>query len=146
MDESDGLLNRCTFNKYLGFESRSLRSFFERQGRALACAAVFLIAPVFAPFAARAQTASQSATQQYLSLRRAYPPRADLTPAVLKANPSAYRGMTLELSGRLSGVVRSDNGGASLMLQTRDFGGLTMAVSFASDELQAGRDVRVLAV
>ncbi len=151
MAESDGLLNRCTFNKYPGFESRSLRAFFTRGAVLCALAAIALLPTP----SAWAQEGGSSLSEQYLSLRRAYPPLKGLTPIVLRANPGAYRGKTLELTGRLTGVVRdtaaggSNNGGtngASLMLQTREFGGLTLSVSFASEELQAGREVRILAV
>jgi soluble lytic murein transglycosylase-like protein len=90
-----------------------------------------------------------SPTEQYLSIRRMYPPRAGLTLDVLAQNPAAYRGVTMEISGRLSGIARSGSGedeSALLILSTPRNGALSLTMSRLPSWLQPGAQVRVLVV
>jgi soluble lytic murein transglycosylase-like protein len=88
----------------------------------------------------------QSPSEHYLTIRRAYPPRPGLTPAVLARNPNQFRGNTLELEGRLSGVVRAGADGALLMLNTEQYGSMTLSMSLLPDWIQPGARLRVLVV
>lgn len=92
----------------------------------------------------------QTPTEQYLAARRMYAPRAGLTLDVVAQEPSKYRGMTLELDGRLSGIVRStDDDGAEnamLMLSTERYGSLSLTMSKLPHWLQSGERLRVLVV
>lgn len=88
----------------------------------------------------------QSPSEYYLSLRRTYPPRPGLTPEVLAQNPAAYQGATMELDGRLSGIVRTDDGGAFLMLSTDKYGSITLKMSLVPGWIQPGARLRVLVV
>ena len=87
----------------------------------------------------------ESPTEQYLSLRRAYPPRVGLTPQVLSESPRTYSGMTLEIEGRLAGMVRTEEG-ALLMLATDRGGTLSLTMSEVPTWVQPGTRLRVLAV
>jgi soluble lytic murein transglycosylase-like protein len=88
----------------------------------------------------------QTPTEQYLSLRRAHPPTQGLTPAIIADDPLKYQGQTLELEGRLSGIVRTDDNGALLMLTTSRSGSLTLSMSQVPTWLQSGSNLRVLAI
>lgn len=88
----------------------------------------------------------QSPSEQYLALRHANEPRPGLTPRKLAENAEAYRGAVLELSGRLTGIVRKDTDGAILMLATEDYPCLTLSMSELPDWVQPGTRLRVLAV
>jgi hypothetical protein len=92
----------------------------------------------------------QTPTEQYLAARRMYTPRAGLTLDIVSQEPSKYRGMTLELDGRLSGIVRStDDDGAEnamLMLSTERYGSLSLTMSKLPSWLQSGERLRVLVV
>ncbi len=88
----------------------------------------------------------QSPTEQYLALRRAHPPTPGLTPGVIAEEPQKYLGQTLELEGRLSGIVRTDDNGALLMLTTNQSGSLTLSMSQVPVWLQSGSRLRVLAI
>ena len=88
----------------------------------------------------------QTPTEQYLALRRAHPPTAGLTPSVIADDPQKWLGQTLELEGRLSGIVRTDNNGALLMLTTERSGSLTLSMSQVPVWLQSGSRLRVLAI
>ncbi|MBC8103952.1 MAG: lytic transglycosylase domain-containing protein [Cytophagales bacterium] len=96
--------------------------------------------------AGAAKYSFQTPTEQYLAMRRAYPPTPALTPALLAAEPRKWRGQTLELEGRLSGIVRTDEGGATVMLDTGRYGYLTLSMSQVPVWLQSGERLRVLAV
>jgi soluble lytic murein transglycosylase-like protein len=101
------------------------------------------------PAAAQSQTAKytfQSPTDQYLALRRAHPPTPGLTPAVIADDPSKWLGQTLELEGRLSGIVRTEDNGALLMLTTDRSGSLTLSMSQVPVWLQSGTRLRVMAI
>ena len=88
----------------------------------------------------------QTPTEQYLAFRRAHPPTPNLTPAVIADDPQKWRGQTLELEGRLSGIVRTDDNGALLMLTTDRSGSLTLSMSQVPVWLQSGSRLRVLAI
>ena len=88
----------------------------------------------------------QTPTEQYLAFRRAHPPTPNLTPAVIADDPQKWRGQTLELEGRLSGIVRTDDNGALLMLTTDRSGPLTLSMSQVPVWLQSGSRLRVLAI
>jgi soluble lytic murein transglycosylase-like protein len=98
------------------------------------------------PAHAQAKFANQSPSEQYLTLRRLYPPRPGLTPQILGADPNTYRGMTLELEGTLSGVVRAGDDGALLMLTTERYGHLNLTMSLLPTWIQPGARLRVLVV
>lgn len=85
-------------------------------------------------------------TEQYLALRHAYAPTPGLTPEVIAADPARWRGKTLELEGRLSGILRADGGSAVLMLTTDRYGSLELPMSVLPYWLQPGEKLRVLAV
>jgi soluble lytic murein transglycosylase-like protein len=115
---------------------------------ALVAGALFVALPS-RPAAAQSGTAGytyQSPTEQYLALRRAHPPTPRLTPAVIAEEPQKYLGQTLELEGRLSGIVRTDDNGALLMLTTDRSGSLTLSMSQVPVWLQSGTRLRVLAI
>jgi soluble lytic murein transglycosylase-like protein len=88
----------------------------------------------------------QSPSEYYLAVRRTYLPRPGLTPTVLAQNPNKYRGSTMELEGRLSGVVRAGEDGALLMLNTEQYGSLTLSMSLLPNWVQPGARLRVLVV
>jgi soluble lytic murein transglycosylase-like protein len=106
---------------------------------AFACFAAALL-----PFAAYA-AAPANPSEQYLALRRLSPPLRGLTLRALADQPAAYQGKTLEIEGRLTGVVRREEG-AALMLSTDDYPTLTLYMSEAPTWLQPGERLRVLAV
>ena len=115
----------------------------------LLCALIALTVTASGAIRVYAQTPNfhyQSPSEYYISLRRSYPPLTGLTPDILAANPNAYRGATLEIEGRLSGVVRADDGGAFLMLSTDRFGTLTLKMSLLPNWVQPGVRLRVLVV
>ena len=102
---------------------------------------------------ARAQAAEgyhhSSPSEQYLAIRRMYPPQRGLNLDVLARNPAKYRGMTMELQGRLSGVVRSgvgDEAEAMLMLATDTNGTVSLTMSSLPSWVQPGERLRVLIV
>jgi soluble lytic murein transglycosylase-like protein len=101
--------------------------------------------PAFAQSAPRVEWA-RSPSEQYLAYRHAYPPLKGLTIAVAGSNPNAYRGMSMELEGRLSGVVRAEQDGALLILDTERYGSLTLSMSLLPTWVQPGARLRVLAV
>jgi soluble lytic murein transglycosylase-like protein len=138
--ESDGLLNRCRLNPYLGFESRSLRLLFALAGRLFVC--LFIIASCF-PGAARA---SEDPTTQYLATRRASNWRRDVTPEIIAKDPMAYAGITLEIEGKLLGIMQSDEASPSIALSTNDYGTIHLRMSRRPDWLDAGSRVRVLVI
>lgn len=97
---------------------------------------------------AQAQTgyALSSPSEQYLTQRHAYPPLKGLTPAIAGTDSNRYRGMTMEFEGRLSGVVRADEDGALLILDTERYGSLTLSMSLLPTWVQPGSRLRILAV
>jgi soluble lytic murein transglycosylase-like protein len=99
-----------------------------------------------APVAAQQSFSYQTPSEYYVGARRLYPPVPGLTPTVLSANPNRYRGKTLELEGRLSGVVRAGDEGALLILNTDKYGSLTLSMSLLPNWLQPGARLRVLVV
>ncbi len=113
------------------------------------CAAFSLITVMIggvSPVSAQVKFNYQTPSEYYLSLRRTYPPRPGLTPDVLAQNPDAYSGATLELDGRLSGIVRTEDGGAFLMLSTDKHGSITLKMSLIPSWIQPGSRLRVLVV
>ena len=88
---------------------------------------------------------AESPSERYLDARNNYPPRLGLTLDVVAKNPDAYKGATVELTGRLMGLARSDEG-ASLMLATEGYGSLVLQMSRVPDWVQSGDRLRVLAV
>lgn len=120
--------------------------------RAIGAAAIVIVTvgfPLLSVHPVMAQTPGynfQTPTEQYLALRRAHPPTPSLTPAVIADNPQKWRGQTLELEGRLSGIVRTDDNGALLMLTTDRSGSLTLSMSQVPVWLQSGSRLRVLAI
>lgn len=84
-----------------------------------------------------------SPSDQYLSLRRSYPPRPGLTLDVAAQNPEGCRGMTLEIEGRLLGTARGTDG-ASLMVSTAKNGTLVLEMSALPTWLQSGDRLRAL--
>ncbi len=93
-----------------------------------------------------ASSFQRSPSEQYLNLRHLYPPMQGLTPKMLAEDPKTYRGMTLELEGRLTGIVQTDDGGALLMLSTERSGSLNLTMSLVPTWLQSGTRLRVLVV
>lgn len=55
----------------------------------------------------------------YLAARKALPPRAGLTLAAVRANPTKYQNAVLELSGVVSGVSRSESS-SNVLLRVTD--------------------------
>jgi soluble lytic murein transglycosylase-like protein len=103
----------------------------------LASAVVFLLllsAPVRA----------DSPADQYLAARRGNPPPQGLTLAVAAQSPDTYRGMTLEIEGRLLGIARSSEG-ASLLVGVQNHGALLLTMSRVPSWLESGDRLRVLA-
>lgn len=98
------------------------------------------------PARAQQDFSYQSPSEYYLTVRRAYPPKAGLTPSVIAQNPNKFRGNTLELEGRLSGVVRAGEEGALLMLNTQQYGSMTLSMSLLPNWIQPGARLRVLVV
>lgn len=96
--------------------------------------------------AAAAAYTYESPTDQYLALRRSYPPVVGLTPGLVAQEPSRWIGHTLELSGRLSGIIRQEDGGAVLMLDSDRESSLTLPMSQLPYWLEPGERLRVLAV
>ena len=96
-----------------------------------------LAAPVYA--------SPSTPSEQYLALRRIYPPVPGLTPRLLADRPDTYKGVVLEIVGRLTGVVRHDDG-IVLMLATDSGPSLTLYMSEQPTWLQPGERLRVLAV
>ncbi len=90
--------------------------------------------------------AESAPSEQYLALRRAYPPQGGLTLTVLGRNPNAYKGKTLEIEGRLSGIVRAGDDSALLMLSTTQNGTLTLQMTSLPSWVNAGERLRVLVV
>jgi soluble lytic murein transglycosylase-like protein len=86
-----------------------------------------------------------SPSDQYLALRHTYAPVPGLTPRLLAESPNQYAGKTLEISGRLTGVVKTAEG-AMLILTTDADGPLTMNMTETPTWVQAGTQLRVLAV
>jgi Soluble lytic murein transglycosylase and related regulatory proteins (some contain LysM/invasin domains) len=118
---------------------------------ALVAAALSLAAVLAAP--ASAQTGAgyrfSSPTEQYLAIRGMYPPQAGLNLDVLARSPAKYRGMTMELEGRLTGIVRSGVGEeteAMLMLATDANGTVSLTMSSLPSWVQPGERLRVLVV
>jgi len=98
-----------------------------------------------------------SPTEQYLTLRRLYPPVAGLTPDAIAQNANAYRGVTLELEGTLTGIAgrgqtaagqasADATGGTLLMLEADGFGSLNLRMSALPTWVQTGNRLRVLVV
>ena len=103
-----------------------------------AAVAVFLAAP--------ASVRAASPTEQYLQARQNYPPRLNLTLAEAARNPDGCRGATLEITGRLLGMARTDEG-ASLLIDTGGAGGvLNLTMSRVPDWVQNGSRLRALCV
>ena len=96
----------------------------------------FLAAPVYA---------TDSPSDQYIASRRLYPPRPGLTLATVTEEPDTYRGTTLEVTGRLLGIARSDDG-SSLMLATDHDGALLLPMSQMPSWIQPGDRLRALVV
>lgn len=84
-------------------------------------------------------------TEQYLSLRRSYPPAAGFTLEAAKSDPQQAWGKTVEVEGRLLGIARSSDG-ASLMLATDKSGVLALAMSQVPSWVQPGDRLRALVV
>lgn len=84
-------------------------------------------------------------SEQYLSLRHHNPPRPGLTLDLVAQSPDAYRGLTLEVAGKLAGIARTDEG-ASLILLTDKNGPLTLTMSRVPAWVQTGDRLRVLVV
>ncbi|GAB4466007.1 MAG: hypothetical protein OHK0029_37050 [Armatimonadaceae bacterium] len=87
---------------------------------------------------------SSSTIAQYLSLRQKYPPAPGVTPAALGMGAPELTGKTLEVEGRLSGVVHSDTGAALLMLSTTEHGSLTLKMALVPRWMKPGTLVRAL--
>ncbi|MDX1933018.1 MAG: lytic transglycosylase domain-containing protein [Capsulimonadales bacterium] len=100
------------------------------------------------PLAASAQTTddSRSPSEQYLSLRRLYPPTRGLTPVLVGADPGRYRGATMELEGTLSGIVEQSEGGCLLMLTSPRDGHLNLTMTQMPSWVQPGTRLRLLVV
>lgn len=88
----------------------------------------------------------QSPSDYYLKMRRTYPPQPGLTPNMLAEKPGAYEGAVLEVEGRLSGVIRADEGNALLMLSTEKYGSLNLRMTILPNWVQSGTRLRVLVV
>lgn len=85
-------------------------------------------------------------SEQYVALRRLYPPTPGLTPRLVSDSPGTYRGMTLELEGRLTGIVNTEEGGSLLMLESERDGHLSLTMSLTPTWLQPGSRLRALVV
>jgi soluble lytic murein transglycosylase-like protein len=108
-----------------------------------AAALFFVAAGVFS--AAPVRAAGGSPSEQYVAALRNFPPRPGLTLDLAAQAPDTYRGMTLEVTGRLLGMARTDEG-ASLMLSTGRNGSLVLQMSRLPDWIQPGDRLRVLIV
>lgn len=116
-------------------------------GVALVGAFLFLGgSPRIAHAQTRAAFSYSTPSEQYLTYRRSYPPTPGLTPNVAAEDPVKYRGHTMELEGRLSGVVRADADGALLILDADRYGSLTLAMDLLPEWVQPGSRLRVLVV
>ena len=158
MVESDGLLNRCRLNPYLGFESRSLRLQFAMVGRLLLCLSV--LTPYFANVAQASSNAvkalhaseenvlkaSEDPTAQYLTIRQNSHLQRDITPEIIVRDPAKYAGVTLELEGRLKGIVGGEDTSPSLALDTTQYGMIFLQLSRRPDWLEVGAKIRVLVI
>ena len=87
-----------------------------------------------------------SPTEQYLTMRRLYPPTRGLTPEQVAQNANAYRGQTLEIEGMLSGIVSHSGGGALVLMNTEKYGSLNLTMSSLPTWVQTGARLRVLVV
>jgi len=124
---------------------RSLTSFCSFAILATLCSGALCIAPTpaLAQHAGLAEYVSPQ-TQQYLKVRKSYPPQTGLTLASLAQNPAAYRGKMLEIDGQLNGICSADEGLTRLMLTTKNFGALSLTMSRLPDWIQSGERLRVL--
>jgi soluble lytic murein transglycosylase-like protein len=116
--------------------------------RCLLAGAFALSIFVALPLTALAQSryTYQTPSEQYLSVRRLYPPSLELTPEIIARNPGRYRGFTLEVEGSLAGVVQTGEGGAILMLNSERDGHLNLTMSVLPTWVQPGARLRVLVV
>jgi hypothetical protein len=137
--ESDGLLNRCRLNPYLGFESRSLRLKIALAGRLFLCLIVLGIVHL-------SHAHAEDPAAQYLTIRRNSNWRSDVTPAMVAQDPSAYAGVTLEIEGRLKGILESEDASPIIALETKDSGVAHLRMSRRPDWLNTGARVRVLVI
>ena len=135
MVESDGLLNRCRLNPYLGFESRSLRLRRSVGGGLFFCA--FLVG-----FSASAR--AQTPANQYRALLKQSKPDASIQLAQVQANPAAYFGKTFEFRGIYRGALgdEDDPRGFQLLID----GAPTLRISRKPGWLGLNTEVRVLCV
>jgi hypothetical protein len=95
---------------------------------------------------AQARLREQTPAENYLTLRKSYPPKPGVTPATISANPSAHQNTTLELEGRLSGIVRSEGQSAFLILATDKYGSITVKMSLVPNWIQPSARLRALVI
>ena len=105
-----------------------------------------MVAPLCRPVFAQGNYNLLSPTEQYLTLRRLYPPVISLTPEKVAQNVNAYRGQTLEIEGTLTGTVSNSSGGALVLMDTEKFGSLNLTMSSLPTWVQTGARLRVLVV
>lgn len=96
-------------------------------------------------FAASPPARAGSPTEQYLQARQNYPPKINLSLAEAARDPDACRGATLEITGRLLGMARTETG-ASLMIDAGDGGVLNLQMSRVPEWVQNGGRLRALCV
>lgn len=134
MVESDGLLNRCRLNPYLGFESRSLRLRRTLGGGFFVCVALF-------GFSAKVP-AQTPAAQQYRTLRKQSATDLSIQLSDVRAHPEDYAGKTFEFRGIFRGAVgeEDDPDGVQLLID----GAPELRMSRKPDWLAQGSEVRVL--
>ena len=133
MVESDGLLNRCRLNPYLGFESRSLRLRRCLGGGLFVCL-----------FALALPGGAQTPASQYRALRKQSAADLSIQLADVRIHPEDYAGKTFEFRGMYRGWVgdEDDPDGVQLLIDNAPM----LRMSSAPRWLGQNTEVRVLCV
>jgi hypothetical protein len=99
--------------------------------------AILLATPTFA---------AEDPAQHYLVTRRNSQLRRDLSPEQIAQSPNDYRGVTLEIEGRLVGIAESEGVLPTLMLETKEHGSVHLRMSRIPYWLSSGAQIRVLVI
>ena len=107
MVESDGLLNRCRLNPYLGFESRSLRLRRFARGGLFVCLILLSVS-----------AGAQTPAAQYRALLKHSSPDPRLSLELVKRSPGDYAGKTFEFRGIFRGYGGFSCGGSGRFISS----------------------------